>query len=1164
MCAASTALGQALTGVAITSNAGDDGTYIIDDLVEVTATFDADVTVTGNPVVRVMIGAEERRAVYWSGQGTALLFRYGVVAGDLDEDGISIGANRLDLSGGMINGEDGTAASITHDATENQPSHKVDGIAPTVLGVGIVSDPGADETYSTGDVVEFGALFDEPMAVSGSPTLAVLVGDRVRSAAFVRTEGNVVVFAYGVRAEDQDEDGISIEMNALSAGGGTISDIGGNPADLMHEALEAEASHKVAGVNLPITGIQFVSDAGEQDTYTVGDTVGVGVVFSSPVTVTGRPTLRLEIGDSGRIATFQTALGGGLLFAYTVVEGDLDEDGISIEQNALALSGGAIVDAAGSPVDVRHSAVGDQTRHKVDAVSPTVEGVMIVSDAGEDGSYRPGEVIEAAVQFTEPVLVDGSPRLYLRVGATLRSAGFVAVDDGALRFEYTLDADDHDEDGIGIDANALSASGALIRDRVGNPALVAHAALPDQGDHKVDGVVPAVASVALASDPGADDTYGVGDVVLVTVTFAEAVDVAGMPTIALRIGNVVRQAGYVGGSGDAALRFEYTVVEGDVDTDGLSVPPDTLALNAGQIADAAGNPATLSHAGVADDPAHKVFTALPSAVAMPADLSLVAGGQAETVSLAPLFEGAGIAFSASSANAWVATADVADSVLTVVPLREGAAAIEISATNFAGTATASFAVTVTTDETEKAVLAEALAGIGRSMLSGTADVFDGRFAMARGGARRASASARYDTATPSGAGLHGLDVGPSWTSTAPRQPRGGLPVGSVFNLDFGNGAGWTLWGARFARGFEGDADSGGFDGDGSGTFLGLERRGGNWMAGLSVAGNRTEVAYDFAGVVTGAGELMADVYGIYPYFHWGRGGELQVWFVGGFGLGELDGVRSHLGEGSDGADLGMSMGLAGARYRLPWRLLGGSLSARGDAGVMNLSAEDGAGALNDLVAGVSTFRGGVEAAWHVIGLEPFGEVSARFDGGDGQTGMGIEMAGGVRLLERVAGIGLEAKGRVLALHTASGFSESGFSLIASVAPGARGQGFQLRVAPRWGAPTESMDAFRQGGRPFDRPDRPDRPGRWGDRQTWGVDASVGYGLAQAGGTGVLTPFGEVNSTGTGERRLRLGVRYDVRQGTSPLRLEMSGEQVRYEQRFEGREARFVLTARGTL
>lgn len=636
---------------------------------------------------------------------------------------------------------------------------------------------------------------------------------------------------------------------------------------------------------------------------------------------------------------------------------------------------------------------------------------------------------------------------------------------------------------------------------------------------------------------------------------------AGSPAITIRVGTAAKQADYADGSGTTAIRFRYTVAEGDVDEDGVSVPTDALVLNGGGITDLAGNAASLSHSAITDDATHKVFTTLPSVIDTIADMALTAGGEVGSVELEPLFGGVGITFSAVSADTGVVTAEIVGTVLTVRPHREGATVIEVTATNVAGGAGLDFAVTVSTDATEKALLADTLAGVGRSMLSGTADVFDGRFALARSGGAQ-SARDWDGAAVRSGVDSAGWTNGLAWTTDGDDPVRHRLPVGRVFNMALdGGGGGWTIWGARYQRRFEGEPGDGGYSGDNSAGFVGLERRGGNWLAGLSVAGNTADVEYDFSAAMNGGGALETQVYAIYPYAHFGRTGDMQLWFVGGFGLGEVTAERAHIDAETgtrSSADLSMSMGLAGLRRRLPWRFLGSDLAVRGDAGVLNLQTEDGLGALNELDAGVSSVRLGVEAAWRFSGLGPFAEASGRFDGGDGETGTGIEFAGGVRLTESVLGVGLEAKGRVLALHSAAGYAERGFSLIASVAPSARGQGLRVSIAPRWGAPTDGLDMSRNSGAPWDRIQRRrSRPG-------WGVDASVGYGFARPS-AGMITPFGELTRTGSHEHRVRLGVRYRLAEwAAGPLWFELAGEQVDNEARFTGRDRRFVLTAKGAL
>ena len=63
-------------------------------------------------------------------------------------------------------------------------------------------------------------------------------------------------------------------------------------------------------------------------------------------------------------------------------------------------------------------------------------------------------------------------------------------------------------------------------------------------------------------------------------------------------------------------------------------------------------------------------------------------------------------------------------------------------------------------------------------------------------------------------------------------------------------------------------------------------------------------------------------------------------------------------------------------------------------------------------------------------LEPFGEASARRDGGAGQTGNGLEVSGGLR----AAGgpVRLDAQGRLLVLHSATGYQERGVGVTLSI------------------------------------------------------------------------------------------------------------------------------------
>jgi hypothetical protein len=107
----------------------------------------------------------------------------------------------------------------------------------------------------------------------------------------------------------------------------------------------------------------------------------------------------------------------------------------------------------------------------------------------------------------------------------------------------------------------------------------------------------AATPVAPVASTTADGTYGIGDVINLTVSFSEPVVVdtsGGTPTLQLETGAIDRKAIFVSGSGTNTLTFQYTVQEGDTSADLDQLSSTALELNGGTIADAAGNNAILT------------------------------------------------------------------------------------------------------------------------------------------------------------------------------------------------------------------------------------------------------------------------------------------------------------------------------------------------------------------------------------------------------------------------------------------------------------------------------------------------------------------------------------------------------------------------------------------
>ena len=127
-----------------------------------------------------------------------------------------------------------------------------------------------------------------------------------------------------------------------------------------------------------------------------------------------------------------------------------------------------------------------------------------------------------------------------------------------------------------------------------------------------DTTAPTVSSIAITSATGAlNSTLNAGDVVVVTVTMSESVKITGAPQLALNIGGTTVQASYASGTGTSALVFNYTILAGQTDTDGISIDANSLTLNSGTILDLAGNAATRTHSAVADSASFLVDTTAP-------------------------------------------------------------------------------------------------------------------------------------------------------------------------------------------------------------------------------------------------------------------------------------------------------------------------------------------------------------------------------------------------------------------------------------------------------------------------------------------------------------------------------------------------------------------------
>ena len=362
---------------------------------------------------------------------------------------------------------------------------------------------------------------------------------------------------------------------------------------------------------------------------------------------------------------------------------------------------------------------------------PLVTGTAVTSSPAANGNYETGEVIEVTVTFSEAVTVDtasGTPRLALNIGSNTRHAIYSASDSTAtaLVFAYPVTANDQDNHGISIDANALALNGGAIHKEgeTSTNAVLNQGALSTQSGHRVNQADAFIVSggVSVISTPrAATNTYGAGEVIEIEVEFSAAVDATAGTDFVISVSGR-RRAALLRGNGTDTLVFGYTVQTGDEDDNGIWIGDQdrTLVGNRGGDAQtglitsvATDDAADLTHAEVGTLSGHKVDGSLTPPASTDATLSALSLGTGVTVSQSGNAYTALVANSVDEVTVTPATnhtganfvyLDASDSTLAdadssedghQVALAVGDTVFKVKVTAEDGTSTQTYTVTVT-------------------------------------------------------------------------------------------------------------------------------------------------------------------------------------------------------------------------------------------------------------------------------------------------------------------------------------------------------------------------------------------------------------------------------------------------------------------------------------
>ena len=360
----------------------------------------------------------------------------------------------------------------------------------------------------------------------------------------------------------------------------------------------------------------------------------------------------------------------------------------------------------------------------------------------------------------------------------------------------------------------------------------------------------------------------------------------------------------------------------------------------------------------------------------------------------------------------------------------------------------------------------------------------------------------------------------------------------------------TLWGQGAYTNLARDADATlDWDGDTVSAQVGADvRLQPDLLAGVTVTWADSGVDYQAR---PGPGRAVGGTHehwlvSLQPYLGWQSATGVGLWATVGYGWGEVTLTDDQVG--TQESDLTLQTAAVGARGPLLRQtgVLGPgatTVTLKSDATVTRVDVAGNGAAVAEQVVDAGRLRLLLEGQ-HVhetptgARVAPFVELGVRYDLGDGLTGVGAELGGGVRYTVPRLGLTVEGRGRGLVGHR--GYTEWGASGLVRVDPGLAGHGLAVTLAPTYGpAASRVQQLWAQA------PGQAIAPTGGRAALQAGVETEVGYGLAHVAGATVLTPYGAA-ALGRGAAQYRLGGRWTggngLRVSVEGVRQEAAGQQ----------------------
>ena len=428
---------------------------------------------------------------------------------------------------------------------------------------------------------------------------------------------------------------------------------------------------------------------------------------------------------------------------------------------------------------------------------------------------------------------------------------------------------------------------------------------------------------------------------------------------------------------------------------------------------------------------------------------------------------------------------------------------------------------------------------GRTVGGQVVDALTGRLSADGGNHVRVGGMNLAGGATPEEAPDEGRTLGlPEWDERTRLDARtrsmtmDEIVRGSAFHLSAGGDEPGTTrfsaWGHFVTGGFETEQDHVTMDGDVTTGLFGADARWDRLLAGIMLSQSSGDGSYRLdASRGDDEGKVESTLTGMYPYLQAKLNERVSAWGLVGFGKGNLKLRRE---KGTLKAGLGLAMGALGIKGRL----LDGSgasgigLDLKSDAMWVRTKTDRTKGMMEsegDVSRLRLTLEGERPFATQGGGMfTPSAELGLRVDGGDAETGAGLELGAGLRYLSE--GISIEGRVRGLVAHEDSGYEEWGASGSVRVSPGRSGRGLTLSLTPVWGnAGSQAERLWRARDASGLEPG-----GEFAARAR--LETEVGYGFGAPGALGVVTPYTGLLLGENAGRTVRAGARWNLFEGAA--------------------------------